>query len=146
MSCAALAAILGVALAREAGAACYDKVNGAQRRFILDGADALDTKTRLIWKRCSLVGWKELRRRTIIQGSGRSCRGGDNFRSGLARALRAELESIVDRSCGQPVVDKTVSPDIAANAEGAAEYWTTNPVGVASLVYFFDFMIGDAWA
>jgi len=24
------------------------------------------------------------------------------------------------------------------------EYWTANPVGVTNLIYFFDFMTGDA--
>ena len=55
-----------------------------------------------------------------------------------------ELESIVERSCGQPVVDQAVFPDIRPNDEGAAEFWTTNPVGVAELFYYFDFMTGLA--
>lgn len=129
----------------EAVAACYDKADGMQRRFVLDGGEARDTKTSLTWKRCSLgMTW-----------DGKGCNGEQSFKT-LAEAVATaktsgpgwrvpsgpELQSIVDRSCGQPVVDKTVFPDIAANAEGAAEYWTTNPVGVANLVYFFDFMTG----
>lgn len=144
---ASLAAIVCVVLMGEAVAACYDEVGGVQRRFILDDGDARDTKTSLTWKRCSLgMTW-----------DGKGCTGEQSLKT-LAEAVAAakisgsgwrvpsgpELQSIVDRGCGQPVVDKTVFPDIAANAEGAAEYWTTNPVGAANLVYFFDFMTGDA--
>jgi uncharacterized protein DUF1566 len=55
-----------------------------------------------------------------------------------------ELESIIDTGCGTPVVDAKVFPDIRADDDGAAEYWTTNPVGAANLFYFFDFMTGTA--
>jgi hypothetical protein len=55
-----------------------------------------------------------------------------------------ELESIIDRSCGSPVVDVSVFPDIQQNEDGEADYWTTNPVGMANLYYFFDFMSGQA--
>jgi Protein of unknown function (DUF1566) len=53
-----------------------------------------------------------------------------------------ELKSIVDVSCGHPVADKTVFPEIHPDEDGAAEYWTTNPVGTANLFYFFDFITG----
>jgi hypothetical protein len=55
-----------------------------------------------------------------------------------------ELESIVDRACGSPVVDPCVFPDIQKDEDGEANYWTTNPVGTANLYYFFDFMSGQA--
>jgi hypothetical protein len=37
-----------------------------------------------------------------------------------------------------------VFPDIRPDEDGAAEYWTTNPVGAVNLFYFFDFMTGAA--
>lgn len=55
-----------------------------------------------------------------------------------------ELESIVDRSCGSPVVDLSVFPEIQKDEDGEADYWTTNSVGMANLYYFFDFMSGQA--
>lgn len=127
-----------------------------QRRFILDGGEAYDTKTGLTWQRCSLG--------TRWDGK-HACIGDQVFASldeamGMADALAKELgkelgrgwrvpsgpelEKIVDRSCGKPVVDQAVFPDIRPNDEGAAEYWTTNPVGVAELFYYFDFMTGLA--
>jgi hypothetical protein len=132
----------------ESGAACYGRANGSQQRFVLNGGEAYDTKTGLTWKRCS-VG-------TTWDGK-RECTGEPVFAS-LNNAKRMakdagvewrvpsgpELESIIDRSCGSPVVDKAVFPDIRPNAEGTAEYWTTNAVGAANLVYFFDFMTGQA--
>jgi Protein of unknown function (DUF1566) len=55
-----------------------------------------------------------------------------------------ELESMVDPGCGEPVVDKAVFPDIQADDDGTASYWTTNQVGTANLIYYFDFMTGAA--
>jgi hypothetical protein len=76
MRCAAsLAAILCGALAGESAVACYDEVAGVQRRFILDGGDAHDTKTSLTWKRCSLgMTW-----------DGNGCTGEQSFKT-LAEA------------------------------------------------------------
>ncbi|NVO14028.1 MAG: DUF1566 domain-containing protein [Rhodoplanes sp.] len=129
-------------------AGCYDRTaNGSQHRFVLDGGEALDTRTGLTWKRCSLGrGW-----------DGRQCAGETAFDT-LDQAVEAaaaagagwrvpsgpELESIVDPSCGRPVVDESVFPDISADEEGTAKYWTTNEVGLANLVYYFDFMTGQA--
>jgi hypothetical protein len=130
-------------------AACYDGLGlPAQKRFILKGDDAFDSKTGLTWKRCSLG--------TKANGV-RGCAGEKAFVN-FDQALRAaktegdgwhvpsgpELESLVDISCGNPVVDVSVFPDIRPDIEGAAEYWTTNEVGVANLIYYFDFMTGRA--
>jgi hypothetical protein len=55
-----------------------------------------------------------------------------------------ELESIIDRSCGSPVVDVSVFPDLRTDEDGEVDYWTTSPVGMANLYYFFDFINGQA--
>jgi hypothetical protein len=130
-------------------AACYDRSSpSGQKRFILKGDDAFDSKTGLTWKRCSLG--------TKAEG-GRGCVGEKAFVN-FDQALRSakaegdgwhvpsgpELESLIDISCGNPVVDVSVFPDIRPDIEGAAEYWTTNEVGVANLIYYFDFMTGRA--
>jgi hypothetical protein len=131
-----------------ASAGCYDTARGLQHRFVLNGAEAFDRKTGLTWKRCSLgKTW---------DGKG-GCTGETNFVSlddARERAKSAgadwhvpsgpELESIIDTGCGTPVVDTKVFPDIPADGDGMAEYWTTNPVGTAKLFYFFDFMTGAA--
>jgi hypothetical protein len=40
--------------AQQTLAACYDRTDGMQRRFILDGGEAYDAKTGLTWQRRSL--------------------------------------------------------------------------------------------
>jgi hypothetical protein len=140
-----LAAALCLIAARSSFA-CYQNTDGSPR-FVLNGGEAFDTKTGLTWKRCSLgSNW-----------DGQACSGEPelaNLDDAMDMAKREgphwrvpsgpELESIVDNSCGNPVVDQNVFPDIRPSDEGTAEYWTTNAVGAAELFYFFDFMSGAA--
>ena len=140
---------LGLALlSREALAGCYERIDGAQRRFQLNGGEAVDRRTGLTWKRCSLG---------LVWEGKRGCVGEIKFAS-LDQAMQIaeaegpgwhvpsgpELESIIDVGCGKPVVDTAVFPDIRADEGGTAGYWTTNPVGAANLIYYFDFMTGAA--
>lgn len=141
-----LVAALSLLSLPAAVAGCYDRPDGTPHRFVLNGGEARDGKTGLVWKRCSLG--------TTWDGK-KGCSGDIAF-ANLDEAQRAaaaagegwrvpsgpELESIVDLSCGHPVVDRSVFPDIAANDEGTAQYWTTNPVGMADLFYVFDFIDG----
>jgi Protein of unknown function (DUF1566) len=143
-----VAAVLALLTVGRPAFACYDQTFGAQRRFVLNGGEAFDSKTGLSWRRCS-VG-------TEWDGK-RGCRGEKTFAS-LPVALKyamaeggqwrvpsgPELESIIDLSCGNSVVDRSVFPDIVADEDGAADYWTTSEVGAAGLVYFFDFVTGRA--
>ena len=131
-----------------AHADCYGAAPGKpQTRFVLDGGEARDSRTGLTWKRCSVgLAW---------DGSGR-CVGtlaALNFEMAQAEAGKAgagwhvpngaELQSLIDHTCGIPPVDKSVFPDIEPNAEGLAKYWTTSPVGTLDLFYTFDFMDGQ---
>lgn len=125
-------------------AGCYDTgSNGAAPRFRVTAGEALDTRTGLIWQRCSLgTSWK-----------GAGCAGEIAY-VGLDEAIAAvsdgwrvpsgpELESIVQLGCGSPVVDQSVFPDIRPDVEGRAKYWTTNPVGTLDLYWNFDFVDGQ---
>lgn len=130
-------------------AGCYGRTEARrQTRFLLQDGEALDTKTGLIWQRCSLgMTW----------ASEHGCVG-EIIYVGLDDATKKagesigkwrvpsgpELESLIDRSCGSPAVDASVFPDIKKDENGEANYWTTNPVGIAGLYYFFDFMSGRA--
>jgi len=135
-------------LTKEALGGCYGSINGARPRFLLNGGEAIDQKTGLIWKRCSFG----------MQWDGkRGCTGATRFAS-LDEAIQfakaegvgwhvpsgPELQSIIDIGCGHPVVDPAVFPDIRADDDGTANYWTTNEVGAANLIYYFDFMTGAA--
>ena len=145
---ATFAAALSVFAAEEA-TACYGRTgHEAQTRFVLRGDEALDTKTGLVWRRCSLgLAWDG---RHSCVGRIAAVDLDDALRmakeTGAQWRLPAgpELQSIVDPTCGSPVVDVSVFPDIRRDEEGEADYWTTNPVGVANLFYFFDFMSGRA--
>jgi hypothetical protein len=130
-------------------AGCYGRTETrSQTRFVLRGGEALDTKTGLIWQRCSLgMTWD----------SKRGCLG-EVMSVGLDEATKKagelggkwrvpsgrELESLIDRSCDSAVVDISVFPDVKKDEDGEADYWTTNPVGMAGLYYFFDFVSGRA--
>jgi len=144
-----LGALLAIILASPSMAECYGRTGAQpQTRFVLRGGEALDSKTGLVWQRCSLgMTWD----------GKRGCQG-ERMSVGLDEAMKSaqklgrlwrvpsgpELESIIDRSCGSPVVDVSVFPDIQKDEDGEADYWTTNPVGMADLYYFFDFMSGQA--
>ena len=146
---AAFLLTLGLIIFSHPSAACYDRSGpSGQKRFVLKGDEAFDSKTGLTWKRCSL-GTK--------MDSGRGCAGEKAFVN-FDQALRSakvesggwhvpsgpELESLIDIRCGNPVVDVSVFPDIRPDDDGTAEYWTTNEVGAANLIYYFDFMTGRA--
>jgi hypothetical protein len=129
-------------------AGCYDRgVAGHQTRFKVHEGEVEDTLTRLVWKRCSFgTNWE-----------GRGGCVGQVAYLGLneAMALAAdgwrvpsgpELESLVDTRCGTPVVDQSIFPDIRADDEGHAKYWTSNATGNAvgglDLYWNFDFIDG----
>jgi hypothetical protein len=123
-------------------AGCYDRDGAA--RFRITDAEAEDTRTGLVWQRCSLgTRWN----------GGDECTGEIAY-LGLDEAIAAagggwrvptgpELESIVELGCGSPVVDQSVFPDIRPDVEGRAKYWTTNPVGTLDLYWNFDFVDGQ---
>jgi hypothetical protein len=134
---------------RNSIAGCYGQTETrSQTRFVLRGGEALDTKTGLIWQRCSLgMTWDskhgclgEVMSVGLDEAITQAKKLGGNWRVPSG----PELESLIDRSCGGPVVDVSVFPDITKDEDGAADYWTTNPVGTANLYYFFDFMSGQA--
>lgn len=148
-----LAALLVVVPISQSIAGCYGRTKArAQTRFVLRGDEAIDTRTGLIRQRCGLgmtwdgkhgcagevmsVGLDEAN--TKAQELGNRQLGNWRVPSG------PELESIIDRSCGSPVVDVSVFPDLRKVGDSEADYWTTSPVGTADLYYFFDFTTGHA--
>jgi len=144
----ALSLALGFLAVCHPALACYEGSNPhGPKRFTVKGDEAFDSKTGLTWKRCS-VGMR-------MEKGGCA---GEKAYLGLDRAIQSakaegngwhvpsggELESLIDVSCGSPVVDVSVFPDIQPDDEGFAKYWTTNEVGAANLIYYFDFMTGRA--
>lgn len=134
-----IVALFAVPVAALAG--CYDR--GGVARFRLQEGEALDTRTGLVWQRCSLgTRW-----------NGKDGCTGETAYLGLDDAMAEakegwrvptgpELESIVELECRSPVVDPQVFPDIRPDVEGRAKYWSTNPVGTLDLYWNFDFVDG----
>ena len=130
-------------------AGCYGRTDAKpQSRFVLPGGEAFDAKTGLIWQRCSLgMAWNAKRGcvgETVSLGLDEAMKRAEMLGGKWRVPSGPELESIIDRSCGSPVVDASVFPDIREDEDGEADYWTTNPVGTANLYYFFDFISGQA--
>jgi hypothetical protein len=139
-------AVLLVAAPMSCIAGCYGRDGSTpQTRFKPLAGDVRDTKTGLLWKRCSLG--------TEWTGQG-ACEGQVQY-LGLKEAMAAasdgwrvpsgpELQSLIDVGCGSPVVDPSVFPDIRADDEGHAKYWTTNAMGGELDLYWnFDFIDGQ---
>jgi hypothetical protein len=144
-----LAVLLLVVPISKSIAGCYGRTGArAQTRFVLRGGEAFDTRTGLVWQRCSLgMTWDgkhgcvgQMMPLGLDEANTKAQEFGANWRVPSG----PELEGIIDRSCGGPVVDVNVFPDIRKDEDGEADYWTTSPVGMANLYYFFDFMSGQA--
>lgn len=114
--------------------------NGASGRFVPNGTEVKDTKTGLIWARCSIgQDW-----------DGANCVGTAepmHHEQALAYARGQadwrlpdvkELSSLVDRGCKAPAIDTKVFP----NTPGTL-YWTTTPMtGNVSKVWVVEFNSG----
>lgn len=140
--------IIGASLLSvEARAGCTPMPDG-KPRYAVNGPEVSDRKTGFVWQRCSLG---------FVYDAAKGCTGEPVFFT-LDEAEAAarekgngwhvpsgpELQSIVDIACGSPATDMSAFPDIAADSEGEANYWTTNAVGMADLFYCFDFVTGRA--
>jgi hypothetical protein len=94
---------------------CYGQdSHGRQRRFILTEGEATDTKTGLIWMRCGLgTDWRSSR--CDVASSSFSLseanRRAEKLGSGWRVPSGPELQTLIDRTCGKPVVDTVVFPD-----------------------------------
>ena len=142
--------MMGVALVAAAPfpsvAGCYGRDGAAQQtRFRILGGEVQDTISGLVWKRCSLG----------TEWAGKDSCVGQITHLGLDEAIALasdgwrvpsgpELQSLIDVGCGSPVVDQSVFPDIRADDEGHAKYWTTNAMGALDLYWNFDFIDGQA--
>lgn len=116
-------------------AACPSSAPG---RFIPSGAEVMDTRTDLVWARCSVgQSW-----------NGAACIGSINRMSHEQALVHAkgqtgwrlpdvkELSSLVDKGCKKPSIDTTAFPSTPDTW-----YWTTTPdaAGSSTRVWTVDF-------
>lgn len=117
------------------------------------GGEARDTRTDLIWQRCSLgMTWS---RRQGCTGEPTAMSFTEAKKAALATGAGwhvptlDELHSLIDKRCGTPPVDLKAFPDLRAggnepaHSEDDKTYWTSSEVGMARLVYYIDFTTGD---
>jgi Protein of unknown function (DUF1566) len=117
-------------------------------RFTLIEDKAYDQKTKLTWQRCSVgATWKK----------GAGCIGraklmnltdATKFAKLVGNDWRVptieELYSIVERRCKNPAINTAVFPNVKDLGEGAP-YWTSSKIEeIPPLVYYIDFLNGDA--
>ncbi|WLQ16139.1 DUF1566 domain-containing protein [Hahella aquimaris] len=116
-------------------------------QFVLKGEEAYDTKTGLIWSRCSMgLIWRE--------GAGcvgkvkiSTLAGARHFAEQQGQGWRIptieELYSLVRRGCSEPAINAEVFPDVRDLGEGSP-YWSQTQVEEVPILYYFvDFMTGD---
>jgi hypothetical protein len=144
MLCAALLAASLSAAAISAHAACPSWPTAD--RFTISGEEVTDTRTGLVWKRCS-------EGQTL---SGSSCTGTATtytHEQALARAKSVntansatgwrlpnvkELASLADKGCQSPAIDSTAFPSTPSNW-----YWSSSPyVGNSDYAWGVDFYYG----
>lgn len=116
-------------------------------RFTLKNGEAFDQQTKLTWDRCSVgTSWNGSR----CVGSVKLMSLDDakklaNKRGGGWRVPTIEeLYSIVESKCTSPAINAEVFPGVKDLGEGAP-YWSTTRIReMPSLIYFVDFLNGEA--
>lgn len=139
-------------ISNEADGACSRQPGGAAR-FTLKGNEASDSRTGLIWQRCSLG--KTFNPRQDCSGEPRlmslqeARKAAENAGSGWRLPTVGELTNLIDRQCGRPPVDVKAFPDlrdgggVRDNSDDDRIYWTSSEAGIAGLIYYVDFTTGD---
>lgn len=116
-------------------------------RFVLKDGEAFDQKTKLTWERCSVgTSWNgskcvgSVRLMSLDEAKKLAGKRGGGWRVPTIE----ELYSIVESRCTDPTVNSQVFPGVRNLGEGAP-YWSTTRIReMPPLVYFIDFVNGEA--
>ena len=117
-------------------------------RFVLSEGEAFDQKTKLIWSRCSVgttwskdgkcLGSAKLMRLDEAKQYAQKLGGGWRI------PAIEELYSIVEQRCGNPAINSDVFPNVRDLGEGAPYWSITRIKEMPPLVYYVDFVSGEA--
>ncbi|MGE8644042.1 DUF1566 domain-containing protein [Acinetobacter vivianii] len=111
------------------------------------GSEILDKQTKLIWQRCSIgQTW-----------DGQSCTGtpskltwdqalikANALKNGYRLPNIKELQSLVEESCHEPAINKTIFPN-TSSSRAIAAYWTSSPIPDGNNVWVVDFNNGSTY-
>ncbi len=131
------------------GACDKNKSSGTPTsRFVLANGEAYDKQTKLTWRRCSVgtiwkkdaqcVGPVTLMRLDEAKQYAKTLGGGWRV------PTIDELYSIIERNCSNPAINSAVFPNVRNLGEGAP-YWSATQIQeMPALVYYIDFLDGEA--
>jgi hypothetical protein len=126
-----------------ANAACADAPH-----FLVQADEAIDTRTGLVWKRCSSgLAWRGDEGCVGTIG-GLSLQGARDLAAQTGHGWRLpdadELLSLVARDCGEPAIDAKVFPDVPLDAGGEGSlYWSSTDAGMLDMTVTVDFRDGS---
>lgn len=117
-------------------------------RFEVAGAEAVDRRTGLVWRRCSL-GLAYVDGRCEGERSYLTYPDAEEAALSVGAPWRLpelrELGGLMDPDCAAPAVSAEVFPDVSpATGEGENLYWTGTDAGFAGMKYYVDFAGGFA--
>lgn len=124
-------------------AACHDP-----QRFALDGDEATDRTTGLVWKRCSAgLEWLGEKDGCVGEIVGATPDRADEIARKAGAGWRVpnadELLSLVARDCGEPAIDARIFPGVPLDPGGEGSlYWTTTESGMLDMLVTVDFRDG----
>jgi len=131
--CAALLCVYALTIASRAGAVCPDgpdEDTPASRYAISDSGEVHDTRTHLIWRRCSVgqrwageLGCVGVIRQMNWEAAMRASPAGWRLPS------KDELSTLVSAACKNPAINEEVFPDMELTK---LWYWTRSESGAAA--------------
>jgi len=108
--------------------------------YVIEGPEVRDTRTQLVWQRCSLgQAWRD---NEGCVGAAKTFTSAEAFAQAAGEwrlPSQEELDSLITPGCSKPVVDTEVFPNMNLSALG---YWT-NTIDRGERVWYINFADGS---
>ncbi|MGH2341334.1 DUF1566 domain-containing protein [Segnochrobactraceae bacterium EtOH-i3] len=127
-------------------AACAERGGGS---LVMTGELAVDTVSRLVWKRCPVgMTWSDRAAGCLGDATGltqeEARRAAAEAGPGWRLPTGEELETLIVDACSGLAIDTQVFPDIARADFGEGVLFWTSTEALPGMFYFFDFTNGYA--